>query len=265
MFVVLLAGAVIGCTLPPLPTPTSSPTLPVSPSPTPVPVPTVEASAAPTPDPTPNAAAMPRFSAGERIRTTLDGLRVRQRPGTTSSVVTGLLPIGSELQVVMGPIFVQGVGWYLVTDADPDEPQFTEGWIAAGFEPDAFLASVGASPDDTPYVASFDQTGSAQYGPIEIGDDDHAIRWIATDPERVRCEFAVLLAAGSAAPVPAIRATIGNGVDPGTLQSGSFAALGVRGQVFVTVESDCAWALVIVRVPDPLEEPSTSASPSSSP
>lgn len=204
---------------------------------------------------------MPRFSAGERINTTLDGLRVRQRPGTMSTVVTGLLPIGSELQVVMGPILVQGTGWYLVTDADPDEPQFEEGWIASGFEPEAFLASIGASPDETPFVASFAQTGSAEYGPIEIGDGEHAIRWIATDPEHVRCEFAVLLAVGAAEPVQAIRATVGNGVVPGTLQPGSFAALGVRGQAFVTIESDCAWTFVIVRVPDPLDEPSPEPSP----
>lgn len=257
----LLAAAAAGCTLPALATPTPTPTPSPSPSPSLTPEPTASPTSTPTPDPTPDAGAMPRFSAGERIGTTLDGLRVRQRPGTTSSVVTGLLPIGSELQVVMGPILVQGTGWFLVTDADPDEPQFEEGWIASGFEPEAFLASIGASPEATPYIASFAQTGSAEYGPVEIGDDDHAIRWIAADPERVRCEFSVLLAAGSAEPVQAIRATIGNGVDPGTLQPGSFAALDVRGQTFVTIESDCAWTLVIVRIPDVPDEPSPSASP----
>ena len=56
------------------------------------------------------------------------------------------------------------------------------------------------------------------------------------------------LAEGGGDPVPAIRATVGNGVVPGTLQPGAFDALGVRGQVFVTVISDCAWALVIERV-----------------
>lgn len=205
--------------------------------------------------------ALPDFGAGELIVTTIDGLRVRQRPGMTSLIVTGLLPLNAELQVVMGPILVQDVGWYLVTDADPDEPRFEEGWIASGFEPEAYLASTGVASAGTPFVASFAQVGSAQYGPIEIGEGDHAIRWVALDPERVRCQFAVLLAAGSGAPVQAIRATIGNGVDPGTLQPGSFGALGVRGQVFVTVESDCAWTLVIVRVPDPPPEPSPSVSP----
>lgn len=237
--------------------PSPSPT----PSPTPTAVPTPSPTPTPTPDPTPNASALPDFGAGELIVTTIDGLRVRQRPGMTSLIVTGLLPLNAELGVVMGPILVEEVGWYLVTDADPDEPQFEEGWIASGFEPDAYLASTGVASAETPYVASFAQDGNAQYGPIEIGEGDHTIRWVALDPERVRCQFAVLLAAGSGAPVQAIRATIGNGVDPGTLQPGSFAALGVRGQVFVTVESDCAWTLVIMRVPDPPPEPSPSDSP----
>lgn len=241
--------AIVGCTLAPIGTPEPAPTpaLTASPArpPTPSPSPTV------APEPTPNAGAIPRFGAGEVIVTTIDGLRVRQRPGTTSVVIAGLLPVNAALEVVMGPILVDEIGWYLVRDADPDEPEFGESWIAAGFDPEAYLASTGTANEGSPLIASFAQTGDADYGPIEIGDGDHAIRWIALDPERVRCHFAVLLAAGSADPVPAIRATVGSGVDPGILQPGSFAALGVRGQAFVTVESDCAWALVVMRVPDP--------------
>jgi hypothetical protein len=251
--------ALSACTFPPLRTPAPSP------SPTPTPSPTVAPTATPTPtptpEPTPDAGALPDFGAGELIATTIDGLRVRQRPGMTGLVVTGLLPLSAALQVVMGPIVVEKVGWYLVADADPSEPQFEEGWIASGFEPEAYLGSTGGTSEATPFLASLAQTGNAEYGPIEIGDGQHAIRWIALDPERVRCQFTVLLAAGAGAHVPAIRATIGNGVDPGTLQPGSFAALGVRGQVFVTVESDCAWSLVIVRVPDPPAEPSISPTP----
>lgn len=240
-----------------------------SPSPTPTPSPTASPTPSPTPsqapDPTPDAAALPRFGAGELIVTSIDGLRVRQRPSMTGTIITGLLPLGAQLQVIMGPILVADAGWYLVTDADPDEPQFEEGWIASGFEPEAYLASTGTTSAETPFVASFAQVGNAEYGPIEIGEADYAIRWVALDPERVRCQFAVFLAAGSAAPVPTIRATIGNGVDPGTLQPGSFAALGVRGQVFVAVESDCAWTFVILRVPEPEPDPSASASPSAGP
>ena len=77
---------------------------------------------------------------------------------------------------------------------------------------------------------------------------------MAVDPERVSCQFAVSLDEGRGEPVPAIRATIGDDLVPGTLQPGAFDALGVRGQVFVVVVSDCAWTLVIQRVPEP--EPS---------
>ena len=166
----------------------------------------------------------------------------------------------AELQVVMGPIRVDDNSWYLVRDAGPGEPAFEEGWIASGFEPEAYLSPTGRRVEDTPFVASFAQTGNAQYGPIEIGDGDYAIRWLALDPERVRCQLSVLLAAGSGAPVPAIRATIGNGVDPGTLQPNSFSAIGVRGQVFVSVESDCSWTLVIARAPA-AETPSPTPTP----
>ena len=203
---------------------------------------------------------MPDFTAGEVIVTALDGLRVRQRPGVSSVVVTGLLPLNAALQVIMGPVFVADLGWYLVADADPDEPQFTEGWIAAGSEPNAFLASTGATTEGSPFIASFAQTGDAENGPIEIGsEEDYAVRWVAVDPERVRCQFSVSLAAGTADPVPAIRATVGNDVVPGTLQPASFDALGVRGQVFVSVISDCAWTLVVQRMPDPASPPPSTA------
>ena len=126
---------------------------------------------------------MPDFRAGDLVTTSIDGLRVRQRPGLTSNVVTGLLPLGAELQVVMGPIPTDELGWYLVADADPADPEFGEGWIAAGFEPDAWLTPTGETAGETPYLASFAFTGDADNGPVEIGSGDHAIRWVAVDPE----------------------------------------------------------------------------------
>ena len=191
-----------------------------------------------------------------------DGLRVRQRPSLSSSVVAGLPPLRAELEVAMGPIVVEDNSWYLVRDART-EAAFEEGWIASGFAPEPYLLASGRANPESVFVASFAQTGNAQYGPIEITDADHAIRWIALDPGRVRCQLTVLLANPDITPVPVIRATVGNGVDPGILQPGSFAAFGVRGQVLVTVESDCSWALVVVRVP--AATPSPSPSPSTSP
>ena len=248
LILALMLGA---CTFPPPRTPTPAP----SASPSPI----ATSSPTPTPSPTPSstpAAAVPDFAAGEIVATTIDGLRVRSLPAT-GRVITGLLPGAFELRVVMGPIPVEDLGWYLVADADAREPDFDEGWVAAGSEPDSLLTSTGRVSENSPYVASMDQTGDAEQGPIEIGDGNHAIRWIALDPERTRCSFAVSFApAGGGDPIPAIRATIGSGIDRGTLQPQSFAALRLSGPVFASVSSDCAWALVIVRIaPEPSPTP----------
>jgi hypothetical protein len=255
---IVVALLLAGCTLPPLRTPTPSPppspTATATSTPTPIP-------ATPVPTPTP-VAAIPTFTAAELVATALDGLRVRQRPGIGSVVVTGLLPRAATLEVVMGPIVTEAMSWYLVRDADSQEPQFDEGWVAAGFEPEPFLRSTGATRPGSPSVASLAQTGNAEYGPITIDEQqDYDIRWVALDPDGVRCQFAVLLAVGAGAPVPAIRATIGNGLVPGTLQPNSFAALAVQGEVFVSVASDCAWTLVVERVPEATPGPSPSSAP----
>jgi hypothetical protein len=245
---ILLVGLLLtACVLGPLPTPTPIPTPTPTPSPTPSPSPT--ATPSPSPSPTADFGAVPEFSAGELVVTAIDGLRVRQGAGVSANVVTGLLPLGAQLRVVMGPIPTDDLGWYLVTDADAAEPAFDEGWIAAGFEPDAWLTSTGQTTSGSPLLASLAHTGDAEDGPVQIGSRDHSSRWVAVDPEGVSCRFAVSLAEGDDEPVPAIRATIGNDLVPGTLQPGSFDALDVRGQVFVSVVSDCAWALVIERVP----------------
>ena len=92
-----------------------------------------------------------------------------------------------------------------------------------------------------------------------VGDGDHAIRWVARDPEGVRCTFGVTLDRPGADPVPTIRATVGNGIDRGTLQPETFAALAVRGPAFVSVTSDCTWALVLLRVTDTNAGPRTAS------
>lgn len=258
----LAAVAVLaGCTIPPLRTPTPRPS--PTPSPTASPTPMPSASATPTPEPTPDAGAIPDFAAGDIVASLIDGLRVRQRPGIEALVTTGLLPLGAELQVVMGPFPVDDFGWYLVTDADAAEPQFDEGWVAAGYEPDPFIRPAGRASEGHPFVASLAGRGDAEEGPIEIGPDDHAIRWIAADPERRRCTFGVSLTPAGGQPVTVIRATVGSGIDRGTLQPQTFDAFGVRGPAFASVASDCDWALVILRVPAPIPDPS--ASPSAAP
>jgi hypothetical protein len=252
----LLALASGACTLPPLDTPTPSPT--ASPSASPGQTPTPDQTPSSPPEPSPSEA-IPDFDAGEIVIAAIDGLRVRSLPGVDRPIVTGLLPLAFELRVVMGPIPVDDLGWYLVADADEREPNFEEGWVAAGSEPDPLLTSTGRLTDGSPYVVSMAQTGDAEQGPIEIGEGEHAIRWIALDPERSRCSFAVSFTpAAGGDPIPAIRATVGTEIDRGTLQPQSFSTLGLDGASFVGVSSDCAWALVIVRIPP---EPSSSPMP----
>ena len=250
----LVAGA---CTFPPLvsPTPRPTPSPTASPTPTPIPTPSPTPTVEPTPEPV-----TPDYNAGEIVVTSIDGLRVRSLPGVDWPIVTGLLPFAFELRVVMGPIPVDGLGWYLVSDADLREPNFDEGWVAAGYQPDPLLAATGRVAEGAPYLASMGTTGDAEQGPVEIGEGDHAIRWVALDPERTRCRFAVSMTpAGGAEPLPAILATVGTGIDRGTLQPQSFAALGLRGPVFVSVASDCSWALTIVHVvPVPTATPDPS-------
>ena len=199
---------------------------------------------------------MPAFTAPELVVTAIDGLRVRQRPDLSANVVTGLLPLGARLQVVMGPIPADDLGWYLVTDADSDDPEFSEGWIAAGYEPDAFLATTGRIADPNPYPGSFAHTGDTEFGPVAIADENYGLRWIAVDPAGQTCALDISMSTASSGPIPAVRTTARAIPIPGQFFSGFFvdnAAL--RGQVFVSVVSDCAWALAFVRMsPTPTPE-----------
>jgi hypothetical protein len=245
LMLALVAAA--ACTLAPLPTPIPTP----SPTPSPIPAtPTPVLSPSPTPRPTPDPGSIPSFSAGDVVTTLISGLRVRGVPGTEGRVVAGLLPLDAELVVVMGPIPVDGFGWYLVQDGDPAEPTFEEGWLAAGYEPDPFVAPTGRRAQETSLIASFAGIGNGQYGPVRIADEHIRIRWLIRDPESIGCNFAVSLAAGEAEPIPAIRATVGGTIIPGTLPSTYFAdEKSLRGQVFATVESTCAWTFVVERLP----------------
>lgn len=246
-----------GCTLAPLETATPTPSAtPGTPPPTVTPASSVPPSASTAADP----GDVPDFTGGDIVTTTFAGLRVRDLPGTDRRVVTDLLGFDAELEVVMGPILADELWWYLVTDADPDAPEFDEGWVAAGYEPEANLRSTGRVADDSPVIVSLAQTGNADVGPIEVPDERHIIRWAAVDPEGVRCQFSIMLAAGSAAPVPAIRATVGDALNVGILQSGFFVAQpSLRGQLFLTAESDCAWTLAVMREELPEPSPSTTA------
>jgi hypothetical protein len=239
-----LAILVSGCVMP-LEVPTPSPT----PGFTATPLPTVSPTSKPSVAATPGPDDVPRFTPGSLAVTNAPGLRVRSRPGTASAVLE-TLGAGAELLIGLGPIMIDGLGWYLVRDADDADPEFNEGWVAAGFEPDPFLVSGGFGTDDNPYLGGFAGTESGEFGPVTIPERRVAFRWIAaTDDEEV-CDFAVDLGEGSREPVRAVRTPVGTFPASGELPPDYFRANAeLAGNVFVLVQSNCAWAVSFVEVP----------------
>ena len=235
---------VTACVMPldvPSPTPRATATVTPTPSSSPTARPSTEA--------TPGTDVIPRFAPGSVAITNAPGLRVRSRPGTEHAVVT-TLGLDADLLVEMGPIVIDEIGWYLVRDADDAEPEFDEGWVAAGVEPDPFLISGGPGPDDNPVLGGFADTASGEFGPVSLPGRRVAFRWIAvTDGEQV-CNFAVDFSGPSGEPVRGVRTPVGAFPASGELPPDFFDANEeLAGSTFVLVESNCAWAVSFVEVP----------------
>jgi hypothetical protein len=258
-----LALLTAGCGfMPSLATPT-----PGTPSPSPSPSSDASVASLPPSDdedpseaPTPDLDAVPRFAVGSEIITSVGGLRVRSRPGTEQRVIT-TLGTDARLLVGLGPILVDGLGWYLVRDADDAEPVFGEGWVAAGFEPDPFLVSAGFASDDGPYLGGTADRAPSEFGPVTAPERGMTLRWIAAVHLRDVCSFALDLAGESGEPVRAVRTPVGGFPASGELPAEFFSAnRQLRGPVFATVQSDCSWAISFVRVPRATPSPSPSPS-----
>jgi hypothetical protein len=185
---------------------------------------------------------------GSLAITNAPGLRVRSRPGTEQRVVT-TLGVDADLLIGMGPIIIDDLGWYLVRDADDAEPRFDEGWVAAGFEPDPFLISGGPPPDNNPFLGGFADVASGEFGPVSLPGSRVAFRWIAaTDDEQV-CNFGVDFSGESGDPIRAVRTPVGSFPASGELPPDYFDANQLSGNVFVLVQSNCAWAVSFVKAP----------------
>jgi hypothetical protein len=242
--------------------PTANPTPSASPSPselatTATPVPTN------SPSPTPGPGDVPQFGAGGQAATSAPGLRVRSRPGVEQRVIT-TLGVDAKLLIGLGPVWVDGLGWYLVRDADGDDPQFGEGWVAAGFDADPFLVPASFDVRRNPYLAGFAGEEDGEFGPIRLPNADVSIRWLAAPLTANGCSFFVNLAAGSGRPLSAIRATVGGVPAPGELFRQFFAEHPelINVDLFVSVESDCSWALTFIQGRTARTEP-TPAPPAS--
>jgi hypothetical protein len=236
----MLAGCLV--TMPTVPpTPIASPSPSEQPS-TPTPVPTR------SPSPTPGPGDVPQFETGAKVAANAPGLRVRSRPGVEQRVIT-TLGAGADLLIGLGPVWVDSLGWYLVRDADQDDPEFGEGWVAAGFESDPFLVAASFDVRRNPYLAGFAGDADGEFGPVRLPSADVSIRWLAAPLTQNGCSFFVTLAARSREPVSAIRATVGGVPAPGTLFRQFFSEHPelIDADLTVTVESDCSWALTFVQ------------------
>lgn len=210
------------------------------------------------PQPSPGGAAVPRFAVGSLVAANAPGLRIRSRPGTEQRVIT-TLALGAELVVGMGPVLVDDLGWYLVRD-DAADPAFSEGWVAAGFEPDPFLVSTGRNPDRSPFLDGFAGTAPGELGPISLPQTRVALRWIASAAGLELCNFSLDLSSEAGDPVRAVRTPVGGFPASGELPYRFFRSSDLDGaRVFLIVESNCSWAVSLVRVES---SPSPSPSPS---
>ena len=207
-------------------------------------LPPATATAAPTPGPD----AIPTYTAGTTVATAASGLRVRSGPGLSQGVLT-LLPTGSNLVVELGPVRNDDWGWYLVRDADADEPTFDEGWVAAGFAPTPYLVPATFDLPFNPIVAGFAHEGDGEFGPVRLEDANYTVQWVAAVlPGGTGCSFSADFVPGTGDPVRAIRATLGTAPAPGNLYGDFFAGHPeLVGDVFLRVTSDCGWALSFVR------------------
>jgi hypothetical protein len=198
--------------------------------------------------PTPGPDDVPTFTAGTTVSTSASGLRVRSGPGLSQGVLT-LLPAGANLVIELGPVRVDSWGWYLVRDADADEPDFEEGWVAAGFMPSPYLVPATFELPFNPIVAGFAHDGNGEFGPVHIEDANYVVLWVASVlPGGGGCSFSADLVPGSGTAVPAIRSTVGTAPAIGTLYGDFFAEHPeLVGDVFLRVTSDCSWALSITR------------------
>ena len=181
------------------------------------------------------------------MATNAAGLRVRSGPGTSQGVLVSL-PVGSKLLVELGPLRTDGYGWYLVRDADPHDPVFTEGWAAAGFMPTPFLVPATFTLPFNPIVAGYSLDASGEFGPVRIEDPNYSALWAASNVSGASCVFSVDLVPTGGAAIAAVRTPVGTAPAWGELSGEFFAAHPeLTGDILVRVTTTCSWALTFVR------------------
>jgi serpin B len=169
--IAVVAGA-CNATTPTPPPVAATPVASASVTPTaelPSPTATASATASAPPSPVPSAppAATASFVRGDAAVTVSPGLRVRSRPRVAddSLKLEPLLPVGTELAVLGGPVTASGYAWYDVAPIGVTlAGGLTHGWVAV------------AATDGTPWVAAAATPGleltsaSATRAPASVAD-----------------------------------------------------------------------------------------------
>ena len=153
LLTILAAGALLAAGIVRLPAPpaSSNPALIVVPSASPSGVPSDAASPVVTPEvvltprPVPPPLAVDSLAA---VTAAGDGLRVRSAPGVgaDSKKLTPLLPKGTRILVVRGPVEADGMDWYEVS-AENDAGLF--GWVASGKNGETWIKPVDPKCTDS--------------------------------------------------------------------------------------------------------------------
>ena len=110
-----------------------------------------------------SSAAVPTLAVGSIAEVTVDGLRVRSRPGIYPGS-TSTLDAGTRVYLAAGPVTASGYEWYFVSE---DPPVFWQplgcptppgdcrfpavGWVAAGSIDNAWMQTVDAGCPQPPY------------------------------------------------------------------------------------------------------------------
>jgi serpin B len=140
LLVVALIAAACGATPATPAAPSQSPAAGQSPSPTDVLVPSA----------TPSASPQPAIGIGSAVVTVSDSLRVRSAPGVSDDSIKyePLLPVGTELLVVGGPVEASGYVWWQVEPLSLALQDADVGWVAmADHDGEPWIALAG---DGTP-------------------------------------------------------------------------------------------------------------------
>jgi hypothetical protein len=227
----------------------------------------------PSPQPSPSAAALPPF---ETAKVVVDGLAVRQGPGTsrpfiaayrddyvagTAELVTDQLRLrsGHYLRIWAGPLVLDDTMWYRVHNVQqPDEEQplrwmgsdgsVDAGWVAGASHGDVYLvAEEMPQPSNAPPFAvgrywAMHGVGDATSRRIDFpldegGSSPVGVDWFAADPEGMDCEFTVTLE-------PDGWELASAGVHDWGEGRGLGAQVELLGEKWLSVDSDCSWALV---------------------